>query len=154
MVGKTIRVLPAHSQPVTAVCFSRDSTLIASSSYDGLIRIWDTGNGQCLKTIVEEDASVPVSFMTFAPNGKFILSANLDSKLRLWNVVSGKCAKTYEGHQNSKYCCTAAFSVSSTGRYVVSGSENSFIFIWDLQTKEIVQKLQGHTGSFNWGILS
>lgn len=29
----------------------------------------------------------------------------------------------------------------------MSGSEDSMVYIWNLQTKEIVQKLQGHTGN-------
>jgi len=32
------------------------------------------------------------------------------------------------------------------GKWIVSGSEDHMIYIWNLQTKEIVQKLQGHTG--------
>lgn len=28
----------------------------------------------------------------------------------------------------------------------MSGSEDNLVYIWNLQTKEIVQKLQGHTG--------
>lgn len=31
-------------------------------------------------------------------------------------------------------------------QWIVSGSEDSLVYIWNLQTKEIVQKLQGHTG--------
>lgn len=31
-------------------------------------------------------------------------------------------------------------------QWIVSGSEDSMVYIWNLQTKEIVQKLQGHTG--------
>ncbi len=36
-LGKLIRSIAAHSDPVTAVCFSCDGTLIASSSFDGLM---------------------------------------------------------------------------------------------------------------------
>jgi WD40 repeat protein len=35
--GKTIKVLPAHSDPVTAVSFNHDGTLIASCAMDGLM---------------------------------------------------------------------------------------------------------------------
>ena len=28
----------------------------------------------------------------------------------------------------------------------MSGSEDNMVYIWNLQTKEIVQKLEGHTG--------
>lgn len=34
--GQCLKVLPAHLDPVTAVHFDRDDTLIVSSSYDGL----------------------------------------------------------------------------------------------------------------------
>lgn len=40
--GKCLREVPAHSDPVTAVDFNYDGTLLLSSSLDGLLRIWDT----------------------------------------------------------------------------------------------------------------
>jgi len=33
-----------------------------------------------------------------------------------------------------------------SSQWIVSGSEDNMVYIWNLQTKEIVQKLQGHTG--------
>ncbi len=45
-------------------------------------RIWDTGSGQCLKTLIDED-NPPVSFVKFSPNGKYILAANLDRLVNL-----------------------------------------------------------------------
>lgn len=78
--GKCLKVLPAHSDPVTAVNFNRDGTLIVSSSYDGLCRIWDASTGHCMKTLID-DENPPVSFVKFSPNGKFILVGTLDSTL-------------------------------------------------------------------------
>ena len=31
-------------------------------------------------------------------------------------------------------------------QWIVSGSEDNMVYIWNLQTKEIVQKLEGHIG--------
>lgn len=107
-------------------------------------RIWDTASGQCLKTMIDDD-NPPVSFVKFSPNGKYILAATLDNTLKLWDYSKGRCLKTYTGHQNEKYCIFANFSVTG-GKWIVSGSEDSMVYIWNLQTKEIVQKLQGHTG--------
>ena len=34
-------------------------------------------------------------------------------------------------------------------QWIVSGSEDNVVYIWNLQTKEIVQKLQGHQGNLD-----
>jgi WD40 repeat protein len=34
----------------------------------------------------------------------------------------------------------------TAGKWIVSGSEDHLIYIWDLQSKEVVQRLQGHDG--------
>mmetsp|Transcript_16667 Transcript_16667/g.27015 ORF Transcript_16667/g.27015 Transcript_16667/m.27015 type:complete len:175 (+) Transcript_16667:706-1230(+) len=117
--------------------------MFVSSSYDGLCRIWDTGSGQCLKTLIGE-TNPAVSFAKFSPNGKFILAATLDSTLRLWNYAQAKCLKTYKGHENTKYCVIPTFAIGA-GHWVVSGSEDNKIYIWDLQTKQIEQRLSGHS---------
>nr|AAT77083.1 putative WD G-beta repeat protein [Oryza sativa Japonica Group] len=66
------------------------------------------------------------------------------SARRLWNFSAGKFLKTYTGHVNTKYCIPAAFSITN-GKYIVSGSEDKCVYIWDLQSRKILQKLEGHT---------
>lgn len=63
---------------------------------------------------------------------------------RLWNYSTGKFLKTYTGHVNSKYCISSTFSITN-GKYIVGGSEDNCIYLWDLQSRKIVQKLEGHS---------
>lgn len=65
---------------------------------------------------------------------------------RLWNFSPGKFLKTYTGHVNLRYCVPASFSVTNR-KYIVSGSEDNCVYIWDLQTRKMLQKLEGHTDS-------
>jgi len=137
-----MKVLPAHSDPVTAVSFNTDGTLIVSCAMDGLIRIWDADSGQCLKTLVDDDNPI-CSHVKFSPNSKFVLASTQDSTIRLWNYQTSRCVKTYTGHTNRTYCLVANFATTSR-KYVVSGSEDSKVYIWDLQSREILQVLEGH----------
>jgi len=161
--ARLMRSLPAHSDPVSGVDFVRDGTLIASCSSDGMIRIWDTGTGQCLKTLIHED-NAPVTSVRFAPNGKFVLAATLDSNVRLWNYVEGRCVKTYQGHENKKYSMGTAFGMYTAGieksadadgegqepqpswAFAACGSEDGRTVLWDVSSKEVLQELKGHEG--------
>lgn len=63
---------------------------------------------------------------------------------RLWNFSTGKFLKIYTGHANSKFCISSTFSITN-GKYIVSGSEDNCVYLWELQSRKIVQKLEGHT---------
>lgn len=159
--ARVMRALPAHSDPVAGVDFIRDGTLIASCAGDGLMhvqrttylenllndnrRIWDTATGQCLRTIVHED-NAPVTCVKFSPNGKFLLAWTLDSCIRLWSYIEGRCLKTYQGHENKSYSIYGSFGVYGGGHqaFVVSGSEDNGIYLWDATSKVMLQRLEGH----------
>ena len=63
---------------------------------------------------------------------------------RLSNYSTGKFLKVYSGHVNKVYCITSTFSVTN-GKYIVSGSEDNCIYLWDLQQKTMVQRLEAHS---------
>ncbi|TVU01068.1 hypothetical protein EJB05_53487, partial [Eragrostis curvula] len=82
------------------------------------------------------------NFTTFAARSPGGNEASVEE--RLWNFQAGKFLKTYIGHVNTKYCIPAAFSITN-GKYIVSGSEDKCVYLWDMQIRKILQKLEGHT---------
>ncbi|KAL1884296.1 hypothetical protein VTK73DRAFT_3280 [Phialemonium thermophilum] len=157
--GRLMRSLPAHSDPVSGVDFCRDGTLVVSCSTDGLIRIWDTSTGQCLRTLVHED-NPAVANVCFSPNGRFVLAFSLDNSIRLWDYVSGSVKKTYQGHVNRGFSIGGSFGVLTdvdqdgnprSTAFVASASEDGDIVLWDVKSKEIVQRIsQAHKGVCFW----
>jgi COMPASS component SWD3 len=151
--GKCLKTLPVHAEAVTAVDFcAQKPDIFITGSYDGLCRMWNV-KSQCIATILEEHPP-PVAFARFAPNGKFVLTSNLDSAIRLFDVDKreiyphGKKKKVFRGHVNRKHSLFAAFLTvqdsSSNNAYVVSGSEDSTVCVWNINSKKLVQKIQGH----------
>lgn len=160
--GRSLRTLAAHSDPVSSISLSPDDTIIASASHDGLMRLFDTETGQCLKTLVYNSAShgtatastsdvvnFPISNVLFSPNGKYILSSSLDGKIRLWDYMGNRVVKTYVGPEkmaiNKKYNSGACFITKSSRPLVCSGSDLHGLIVWDLQSKEIVCRLESES---------
>ena len=145
--GIVMRSLPAHSDPVSGVDFLRDGTMVCSCAGDGLIRIWDTVTGQCLRTLVDEERK-PVASVRWTANGKFVLAWTLDGCVRLWDYREGRCVKTYQGHVNNQYSLSGAMGTYALAgkreAFVASGSEDGEVLAWDVSTKEVLWRSKGH----------
>lgn len=113
--------------------------------------------GQCLRTLVHED-NPAVTNVCFSPNGRFVLASSLDSCIRLWDYVSGTVKKTYQGHRNEKFAVGGCFGVlgqqgqdDGATAFVASASEDGGIVLWDVGSKQILQRLDGqHDGVCFW----
>jgi WD40 repeat protein len=128
-------------------------------------RVWDTGTGQCLRTLVHED-NPGVTSVCFSPNSRYILAFTLDNCIRLWDYVAGSVKKTYQGHQNEKFAIGGCFGVwrrhlanetiadedeaRSDQAIIASASEDGSIVLWDVKSKVVVQELKGHAGVCFW----
>ncbi|KAH6661852.1 WD40-repeat-containing domain protein, partial [Halenospora varia] len=49
--GACVQTLEGHSDSITSVAFSHDSTRLASASRDSTAKIWDASSGACLQTL-------------------------------------------------------------------------------------------------------
>ncbi len=75
-------VLRGHDQPISDITFAPDSSLVASASQDGSVRLWDPETGR-LRAILRGHED-PVRSLAFAPNGHFLAGAGDDGTIRLW----------------------------------------------------------------------
>jgi WD40 repeat protein len=67
------------------VAFSPDGKILATSSGDKTVRLWDVASRQPLATLTGHEK--PVFRVVFSPDGKILASGSEDKTVRLWDVT-------------------------------------------------------------------
>lgn len=117
--------LISHVRPVDAVAFSPDGSRLASASEDGLIRIWQVGDGQLLQTLEGHEGNV-VS-VAFSPDGRYLASGDVAGGVCIWDAGAGQLVRRLDGH--SALVMSVAFSPD--GRSLVTGGADRAVRIWN-----------------------
>ena len=95
--GKIIpQVLTGHTGEVLSVAFSADDNMLASSSADKTIRLWDVATGaflpQAERLTQASEFDGGVYSVAFSPDGN-VLACGAYNGLRLWNLKKGTVKK-------------------------------------------------------------
>jgi len=72
--------LEKHTEVVKAIAISPDGKILASSSEDGKINLWDVGSGKLLRSIKGYGA------MVFSPDSQQLVSVGEDNMIQLWEI--------------------------------------------------------------------
>ena len=80
-----------------------------------------------------------VHSVAFNSNGTSLVSASTDKTLKVFDVQTGKERMTLSGHTEDVYCC----KYSHDSRYIISGSADKTIRVWD-ETGDEIGVLSGH----------
>ena len=90
--------------------------------------------------------------MRYAPNGNYILVSTLDHQMNLYPVYAkapkygAGALKVFTGHVNSRFNLQSTiFTVTGGPNYIVQGSEDNLVYIWDAANQTVLQTLEGHS---------
>jgi WD40 repeat protein len=118
-------VLTGHTFGVSGVAFIPNGQVLASSSWDGTVRLWEPATGKFVRVF---SGKLPGFFsVAISANGQFLAAANWDGTITVWDLVA---SQEHILRGNANRANAVAFSPDS--RYLAWTGTDRTATIWDL----------------------
>jgi WD40 repeat protein len=122
------------------------SCTLASASYHGIVRFWDTETGKEFKKIQAHDDSIgalALSPLSTPSDSQLLASGSADRTIRIWDL--GSCTERQRLVGHSGWVGAVAFSpLPSITQMLASASSDKTVRLWDVKTGEGTRRLEGH----------
>ncbi|TDL14574.1 WD40 repeat-like protein, partial [Rickenella mellea] len=156
MIGKP---LIGHTDSVTSVAFSPNGVWLVSGSSDKTVKIWNVKNGKSVGKSFQGHTD-RVWSVAFSPDSHWIVSGSDDRTVCIWdatmfdhkkNKIWSKLFPSVSGQKISQHPAAhmkkiLSVAFSPCNNYIVSGSADKSVRIWNAETGASVGKpFEGHT---------
>ncbi len=136
--GNIIKKLIGHTRSISAVKFSPDGNFLITASHDKTLKVWETTNWKCLHTLEGHEAII--LSIEFSDNGEFLYSGGWDFYIIEWDFQKLAQTRKIEAGWDTKI-----LKITKDCRYLVIGSGDKLIRIFNLKKNITETILQGHT---------
>ncbi len=124
------------------VSFSPDGKILATSSHDKKIRLWEVPSGKLVGTLTGHER--PARGLAFLPDGTLV-TAGLDRTIRFWDTAAGKERKAW---QTGLALNSVAVSPDGTLLAAAEGAWESKgparLQVWEIANGKVKLALAGH----------
>lgn len=130
---------------INSLAISRDWSLIATASDDGIVRLWRGATGELIKSF--HSHTYCVTTVAISPDNKLLVSAGHNDAVRLWDISKGTEIYTIIIPDVSEEvgCSVSGLGFSPDGSLLAtadSGGHN--VMLWEVNSWKLRQTFSGH----------
>jgi WD40 repeat protein len=130
-----------HSDEITALVWSPDTTLLATASEDHTVQIWDAHTGYAVMVYHGQHGGVRA--LHWSPDGCSLAIGSDDNIVRTVQILEQRVSMVYNGHALGYYGIDAV-AWSPDGQYVASAGDDNMVQVWHALTGEPLIMYAGH----------
>ncbi|CAI5706039.1 unnamed protein product [Peronospora effusa] len=128
---------------VRAVCFSPDCTKLVAGMPQNTIRVWDIASNEEGPAMTGHESEI----YSLDYVNDLIVSGSGDRKVRLWDARNGQCKKIFGNETGGPSDGVTSVALSPDGRLLAAASLDKVVRIWDTETAQLLDRLEGHSDS-------
>ncbi|XP_053114228.1 POC1 centriolar protein homolog B isoform X2 [Hemicordylus capensis] len=134
-----LRHFKGHRDAVTCVAFSPTTRILATSSLDRFLMIWNLRpNSKAFRFVGHME---PVTSVQFSPDGSLVASASQDRTVRLWIPCIHGESTPLKGHTAS----VRSVNFSQDSQFLVTASNDKSVKVWSIYSQRQLFSLSQHT---------
>jgi WD40 repeat protein len=122
--SQLLRTLQGGDAAITAVAFQPGSAVLATTSFDGVVRFWNAGDGIIARTIAAPDAEGWFAGIAFSPDGSLLAASSAAGTVMLYDAGTGALLA-----EHALEFSLTAISFSPDGSLLAVGSHDNSVRI-------------------------